>query len=181
MRIGSLFAGLGGLDLACQWAFGGRTVWQLDQVGAKVRAHLDSVSGYVKASRIGGIMSRLKKLTVEQAEESVRLYQSGLGLSPIARFFGVSRQSMWDLLRRRITLRERRRLGVENCLYRGGVRADPEAHDLVERAILAGVLHRPAICSLCLGSGKPYKDGRSPIQAHHDDYNHPLVVRWLPP
>lgn len=37
MTIGSMFAGIGGLDLACEWALDARTVWQLDQVGAKVR------------------------------------------------------------------------------------------------------------------------------------------------
>lgn len=30
VTIGSLFAGIGGLDLACEWGFGARTAWQLD-------------------------------------------------------------------------------------------------------------------------------------------------------
>lgn len=38
MRIGSLFSGIGGLDWACEAAFGGETIWQLDQVNAAVRA-----------------------------------------------------------------------------------------------------------------------------------------------
>jgi DNA (cytosine-5)-methyltransferase 1 len=37
ITIGSLYAGIGGLDLACEWGVGGCTVWQLDQVGADVR------------------------------------------------------------------------------------------------------------------------------------------------
>jgi DNA (cytosine-5)-methyltransferase 1 len=36
-RIGSMFAGLGGLDLACEWELGGTTAWQLDLVGADIR------------------------------------------------------------------------------------------------------------------------------------------------
>ena len=37
MRIGSMFAGIGGLDLGCEWAFGGSTAWQLDQANAPIR------------------------------------------------------------------------------------------------------------------------------------------------
>lgn len=38
-------------------------------------------------------------------------------------------------------------------------------------AIRAGRLVRPAMCSACGGGG--------PIDAHHDDYSQPLLVRWL--
>lgn len=37
MILGSLYSGIGGLDVACEWAFSARTAWQLDLVGADVR------------------------------------------------------------------------------------------------------------------------------------------------
>jgi len=43
---------------------------------------------------------------------------------------------------------------------------------LVARAIRRGELVRPAHCEQCSATGRA-------IQAHHDDYNRPLDVRWL--
>jgi len=124
------------------------------------------------------VAGKLKKLTPEQADESVRMYERGLSLSPIAEYFGVSRQAMWDLLRRRTTMRPQKRHGTGNHFHRGGVRADDHAHNLVEQAVEDGVLIRKKKCESC-GKGGTFTDGRSKIQAHHDDYNKPLEVRWL--
>jgi hypothetical protein len=124
-------------------------------------------------------MSRLKKLTEEQAAEAVKMYDAGMAIAPIAAFYNVSRQGMWDLLRRRTTMRPQKRTGIDNHFYRGGTKADDSAQNLAEKAVVRGVLIRPSTCEECGGSGEPYKDGRSPIQAHHDDYNKPLDVRWL--
>lgn len=49
----------------------------------------------------------LKKLTQLQVSESIALYESGLSLAKVAARMGVSRQSMHDLLKRRIVLRGR--------------------------------------------------------------------------
>lgn len=49
---------------------------------------------------------------------------------------------------------------------------------LLNRAILAGQIVRPIVCPRCK-SGDRARDGRSLIQAHHDDYSKPLEVRWL--
>lgn len=120
----------------------------------------------------------LKKLTTEQAENAVVLYDSGSSLGQIAAQFGVSRQAMWDLLRRRTQMRPQRRSGKENHFYRGGIRADEQAQNDVENALKRGAIIRKDKCETCGDSGT-FKDGRSKIQAHHCDYNKPLDVIWL--
>lgn len=120
----------------------------------------------------------LKKLTQEQVDLACRWYEEGSSLADLAHEFGVSRQSMHDLLKRRITLRPQLRYGSENHFYRGGARADKKAHDEMEVAIERGILVNPGKCSQC-GSVGVFRDGRNSIQGHHDDYNKPLEVRWL--
>ena len=115
-------------------------------------------------------MAVLKKLTADQAVESVSMYQRGLSLQDIADCFAVSRQSMWDLLRRRIKLRPQRREGKENHFHRGGNRKDVRARNMVQKAIEKGILVRRD-CETC---GSP-----DSVEAHHDDYSKPLNVRWL--
>lgn len=121
---------------------------------------------------------RLKKLTQEQVADATRNYEQGMSLGDLAHVYGVTRQAMWDLLRRRTTLRPQARFGNENHFYRGGRRSDARAHDVVDKAIQSGRLVNPGVCETCGASGR-FTDGRTAIQAHHDDYNHPLNVRWL--
>jgi len=121
---------------------------------------------------------KLKKMKPEQVLEAIAMYEAGLSLQDVGAYFSVTRQGMWDLLRRRITLRSQKRVGKDNHFHRGGKTMDKRAQHLVEKAVSKGVLHRPEACSECDGS-QEYKDGRSSIQAHHDDYNKPLDVRWL--
>jgi len=85
---------------------------------------------------------------------------------------------MWDLMKRRTTLRPQKRKSKDNHFYRGGSRADDAAQNLVETAISQGLLKRKARCEECGDTGT-FKDGRTKIQAHHDDYNKPLDVRWM--
>lgn len=123
-------------------------------------------------------MGRLRKLTVEQAEESVRLYGQGLSCARIGQRFGVSRQAMWDLLRRRTTMRPQLRYGKDNHFYRGDSVTDDKAQNLLEQALEDGVIERQYVCEVCGDSGT-FVDGRSKVQAHHDDYSKPLEVHWL--
>lgn len=121
---------------------------------------------------------KLKKLTPAQAEECVRLYDSGLACGPIAQYFGVSRNAMYDLLKRRTVMRSNLRYGEDNHFYRGGKTANDHAQNMVEYAIRIGALIPQSACEQC-GSQAKFKDGRKAIQAHHCDYNKPLEVMWL--
>lgn len=121
---------------------------------------------------------RLKKLCESDVVEAIALYQGGLSLADVAREYGVTRQSMHDLLKRRIELRSNKRHAAENHFYRGGrVLGAARAQNLAQKAIARGALV-PQPCEGC-GLTGTMADGRNAVQAHHDDYNHPLRVRWL--
>jgi transposase-like protein len=208
-KIGSLFSGgLGGLELGLEAAGLGHTAWQCEidpEARRNLRRHwpgvlqfedvrdihsgayLDSAvaewfppasgSEYTDEERtVAGI---LKKLTKEQANECVRMYDAGLGCGPIAEYFGVSRSAMYVMLRRRTTMRSNLRFGAENHFHRGGATEDDRAQGMVEKAVLRGAVIRPSSCETCGVADYKFKDGSSAIQAHHDDYNKPLDVRWL--
>lgn len=205
MTFGSLFSGAGGFDIGfdaaglecafqCEIDTTCRDVlerhWpnvpRFDDVrSCHSREYLDNLvrtwfnplgSEYTPEELV--MAGKLKRLTPAQAEESVKMYERGLSLQPIAEYFGVSRQAMWDLLRRRTTMRPQKRQGKDNHFHRGGVRADDQAQNLLETALESGVVVRKDKCEECGKSGK-FKDGRNSVQAHHDDYNKPLDVRWL--
>lgn len=106
------------------------------------------------------------------------MYDRGLSIQNCADYFQITRQAMWKILRRRTTLRPREKFGKANHFYRGGAAVNDRAHNMVEIAVANGALIRKACCEQC-GSSGTFKDGRSKIHAHHDDYNKPLCVRWL--
>jgi len=111
--------------------------------------------------------------------ESVKiLYESGYSIQDIAETYHVTRQAMWDILKRRGTeFRENKRYGKSNHFWRGSS-DDDNAQNIIEKAILRGDIVPPDQCSSC-GVSYRFKDGRRAIQAHHPDYNKPLEVIWL--
>lgn len=181
MRIGSLFAGIGGLERGLELAGLGHVVWQVelsDFCRRVLAKHWPNATRFEDVMEVHGPMAKLKKLSEEQVTEAVLMYESGKSLADVAAQFVVSRQSMWDLLRRRTTMRSKLRHGPDNHFFRGGSIGDEHAHGMVEKAIASGKMKAADACEACGGSGK-FKDGRNAIQAHHDDYNAPLSVRWL--
>ena len=105
------------------------------------------------------------------------MYQSGFSIQEVADYFNISRQAMWDVLKvRGVTMRPQLKYGEDNHFYRG-TKANDNAQNITETAIQRGALIRKP-CEVCGASGT-FADGRSEVQAHHDDYNKPLEVRWL--
>lgn len=196
-----LFSGIGGFALGAYWAglrFDRHYFSEVDDYAIRVYSarfpdaeplgdirsidgdllYLSMVSGLsYDACREIDEMGRHSKLSDIQIQEAIKMYESGLSLADVGGFFEITRQAMWDLLRRRIDLRPQLRYGDENNFYRGGVFSDPHVHDMTEKAIRKGIL-QPGDCEIC-GESYRMKDGRIAIQAHHDDYNNPLKVRWL--
>lgn len=118
------------------------------------------------ASRSCGCLNgNHRKLSDAQKAEAVELYGSGKSIGQIASDFGVSRQSMWDVLHRRTTLRPQLRFGAANHFHRGGPRGDDPAHNKVEKAVARGRVIRPNTCEKCGATPRRYRNGRSAIEA----------------
>lgn len=112
-------------------------------------------------------------------DEAVKLYKAGLSIGEVAAQYGVTRQAMHVILKRRnVKMRPQLRFGKANHFYRGGSRKNKRAASTLEKAVLKGLVVRPARCSKCRAT-PTFQDGRSAIQAHHADYNKPLDVMWL--
>ena len=177
----SLFTGIGGLDLAAEAA------------GIEVSAfcEIEPFPVEVLRKRFPGvqIFDDVRKLTKENFEEAIKnndkysdvveKYENGQSIQQIADEYNVTRQAMWDILKRRgCSFRSNLRYGEENHFYRGGERASDYAQNLLEQAIEDGKIERKHVCEVC-GNTERFADGRTGVQAHHYDYNKPLEVMWL--
>ncbi len=114
----------------------------------------------------------------DKYKEAKNLYESGLSCEECGNYYGLSRENMWAVLKRRGTkFRPQLRTGKNNSLYRGGPTFSQRVISTVRRAIRKGILI-PEPCENC-GTNGLFKNGVREVQAHHDDYNFPLKVRWL--
>jgi len=111
-------------------------------------------------------------------DAAVKMYQGGMSIALVAKHFGCTRQSMYMVLRRRkVAFRNRLRYGAMNHFYQHGLLPDTRVHSIVSKAVAHKRL-LPAECEQC-GSMPISANGRRLVDAHHDDYNFPLSVRWL--
>ena len=191
MHLLDLFSGIGGFSLGLERSGHFRTVafCEIDPWCRSVLAHhwpgvpaFEDVRS-LSAQRLieDGVIDvagKLKKLTIEQVDEAVKLYDSGCSLADIAAVYSVSRQGMHDLLKRRTTMRPQLRYAAENHFWRGGAKAEDRAHNMVEKAVARGLLQRKP-CEVCGANGR-MSDGRHEVQAHHDDYSRPLEAEASP-
>lgn len=115
-------------------------------------------------------------------DSAIEMYSGGLSVGACAEHFGITRQAMHKILKRRgCEFRPNLRFGNENHFFRHGLEDRTKierAHDKLEKAVASGKLVNPGTCENCSADYR-FSDGRSGIQAHHDDYNKPLLVRWL--
>ena len=124
------------------------------------------------------------KLTPEQRDEVARLYISGRSMGSLAMEFEVDIKSIKGiLLARKVEIRPLppKKPKVPKKIHQYNfttMRHDEKALRAVERAIRKKILIRPEHCVEC-GQAKKKRNGLSDINAHHDDYNKPLDVRWL--
>jgi len=130
---------------------------------------------------------RRRKVTMRGAHQipkldkhkAVKLYSQGKNCREIAEMFGVTQSTVNEQLHKLGVEMRKRGVAGEGChLYRGGTRRDKVVAYKTTRAIDSGELTRPEQCESC-NSATTFKDGRAKIEAHHDDYNYPLAVRWL--
>ncbi len=198
MKFGSLFSGVGGLDLGLERA-GMQCSWQVE-IGEYPRKvlikHWPDVAKWDNIRTLNrDIVDGLANITYNSIEarkeldvmprklsskydEAINLYNSGLSIQEVADYFAITRQGMWDILKRRgVQFRSHLKYGEDNHFYRGGETASKRAQNLAWKAIKKGVLI-PQPCENC-GVVGTFADGRNKVQAHHEDYNKPLEVRWL--
>lgn len=191
-----LFEGFGGFSLAAKWAGWETVAWcEWNEFCQTIlKYHFPKAFGVsdihdLTVDNYGNLLyiCNTEVLTMGQPkstkyDNAVNLYNTGMSIGDCANFYEISRQAMHKILSRRgCIFRDKLKFNEDNHFFRGCMpdkTKKERAHDLVEKAIKKGALINPNICEDCK-ENNIFKDGRSGIQAHHDDYDKPLSVRWL--
>jgi hypothetical protein len=193
-RYGSLFSGIGGLDLGleragmvCKWMVEIDPFCRkiLDKHWPGVERHADiknvygtvDLDGLVKTEYDLAVAKR--KLSAETLKMAAKLYESGLSIGQVANYYEITRQALHQRFQSiGVPMRPQLHFGEENHFYRGGPTASDRAQNLLETAVKRGIVKRKIVCETC-GDTPVFKNGRTGIQSHHCDYNKPLEVMWL--
>lgn len=185
-----LFSGIGGFALGLKLA-GFKTVQfvEIDKFCQNVLQKNfpgvpihDDIKTFTVDTLVSPLYNRLSQEFKEEVDMeanndkyviAVNLYDQGLSIQDVADFYGITRQAMWMILKRRgCTFRDHLKYGKENHFYRQGTKAEDRIHNIVELAVEKGLIIRKTHCDNCGATN-------TKINAHHDDYNKPLGVRWL--
>ncbi len=150
-----------------------------NQIGAALGIDGECVR---KALHRRGVKFRPVKQDVSHWEE---MFRKGYTIALISQKFGKRYQSVWSALEVRghkIIRGDRVHLRGSGCHFWTGADykeclEEKRCVRMVNKHIAAGKLI-PQPCEQC-GESPKAKDGRRLVQAHHDDYNFPLSVRWL--
>ena len=105
MKIGSLFSGTGGLDLAVMSVLNADVAWhvEFDEAPSKILAHhWPDVPNYGDITKVDWKLMRMTapyQRRDDRAEAMYALYQAGQSLAEVAAQFDCSRQSVYDVFR----------------------------------------------------------------------------------
>lgn len=113
-----------------------------------------------------------QKLSNEQKKEAIDLVRQGMTANSVAELYGVSRQYIGYLCHIPGNIKQKdRELSPDQSYEHARIGS------FTRQAIAKGVLI-PEPCEICGVFGKD-ENGKRRVNAHHDDYNKPLKVRWL--
>lgn len=114
-----------------------------------------------------------EKMTKEQKAEAIEMLKNGASQNSVAQFYDVTRQYIHNICVKHGLIKKKIHIirSSEHCSLRDRIGT------FIRTAIAKGILI-PEPCEICGVFGKDER-GRRKVDAHHDDYNKPLNVRWL--